>query len=103
MASTARFKSSGSAPGRHDRPDSSVYGGSTAYSIGVTIDSRHSRLSDGTISNAPPRPCCRIDAASCTSTVVNPEPLRSIAPTSDSTTAGQSGTTVAACSSTILI
>ena len=39
---------------------------------GVTIDSSQRSVPDGTTSSAPPRPCCRIDAASCTSTVGRP-------------------------------
>src|SRR5207245_5479000 len=47
---------------------SSANAGTTAYGIGCTIDSCHVVLASGTTSSDPPRPCLRIDTASCTST-----------------------------------
>ncbi len=37
--------------------------------IGCTIDSRHDSTPAGTTSRVPPRPCARMDTASCTSTL----------------------------------
>src|SRR5258706_414837 len=42
---------------------SSVKGGSTAYAMGRTIDSRQASPSAGTIRRVPPRLCVRIDTA----------------------------------------
>ena len=41
----------------------------TAYGIGRTIDSCQPASPAGTTSSSPPRPCARIDTASCTSTL----------------------------------
>ena len=62
------------------------------YEIGWTIDSRQVSLPAGTTSSAPPRPCARIDTASCTSTFTDcAHEAGSSKPRSDVSSGGQSG------------
>src|SRR5256714_15574006 len=56
------------------------------------IESRHDPEPCGTTKSAPPRPCARIETASCTSTLTeSSEEAGEPKPSSDSTTAGQAG------------
>jgi hypothetical protein len=48
---------------------SSLNDGTTAYGMGRTIESGQPAPPDGTTCNSLPRPCARIDTASCTSTL----------------------------------
>ena len=60
--------------------------------MGVTIESRQASDVEGTTSSRPPRPCARIDTASCTRTFIDPShDAGESKPSSEPTSAGQSG------------
>src|SRR5688572_4985404 len=78
---------------------SSENGGETAYDSGCITESSHRPVPAGTTSIRPPRPCARIDTASCTITFIEPaHDAGESNPSSVDSNDGQSGSDEA-CSS----